>query len=151
MSTLDRSTNGPRVRRGKTSGDVAIARVVAYLKGRAVEPLRLDQLAGLAAMSRSHFSRRFRAVTGRAPGGYLRDLRMRRARDLLLRRRLTLTQVAVEAGFYDLPHFDKAFRKRFGVSPSQFVMTASAGPEADRGTRRTPRGPDPTSTAAAPR
>jgi AraC-like DNA-binding protein len=47
--------------------------------------------------------------------------------------------VALEAGFYDLPHFDKVFRERYGVSPSEFLRRKSLAPGSSltRGTRRT--------------
>ena len=51
---------------------------------------------------------------------YVRDLRLKRAYRLLVTAKLSLTSIAVESGFYDLPHFDKAFRHRFGISPHEF-------------------------------
>jgi AraC family transcriptional activator of mtrCDE len=74
----------------------------------------------MAAMSRSHFSRTFHAVAGISLRDYARDLRLRRAHDLLVGSQLSLTAVAVESGFYDLPHLDKAFRQHLGMSPKTF-------------------------------
>ena len=80
----------------------------------------LPELAGMAAMSRSHFSHTFRAVVGMPLRQYVRDLRLKQAHQLLLTSRRSLTDIAVEAGFYDLPHFDKAFRQRIGISPQDY-------------------------------
>jgi transcriptional regulator GlxA family with amidase domain len=59
------------------------------------------------------------AVIGMSLRDFVRDLRLNRAHDLLLGSSLSLTTLAVDAGFYDLPHFDKAFRQRLGVSPQE--------------------------------
>jgi AraC family transcriptional regulator len=74
----------------------------------------------MAAMSRSHFSHTFHAVAGMPLRDYVRDLRLKEANHLLLGSGLSITAVAVEAGFYDLPHFDKSFRQRFDMSPNDF-------------------------------
>src|SRR5437660_977625 len=76
-----------------------------------------------------------------APGrrDYVARLRLNRATELMLGSTLSLTAVAVEAGFYDLPHFDKVFRHRFRMSPQQFrvqqVGAADAGVHGRRGRR----------------
>jgi transcriptional regulator GlxA family with amidase domain len=54
----------------------------------------------------------------------VRDLRLKRAQELMRASRLSLSTIATEAGFYDLPHFNKAFRHRFGMSPTQFRLAA---------------------------
>ncbi len=113
-----------RLRRRSADGSqsgIAIQRVVGFLGEHYTEPLTLETVAKIAAMSRSHFCRMFRAVTGKPFRDYVRDLRFARAQELLLRSNLSLTAIAVEVGFYDLPHFNKAFRKRFGISPAAFV------------------------------
>lgn len=64
-------------------------------------------------MSRSHFSHTFHTVLGMSLRDYVRDLRLERAHLLLLASRISLTAIASESGFYDLPHLDKAFRHRY--------------------------------------
>jgi len=67
----------------------------------------LGEPAATAAMSRSHFSRVFHGAVGMSLRDYVARLRLNRATELMLGSTLSLTAVAVEAGFYDLPHFDK--------------------------------------------
>jgi AraC-like DNA-binding protein len=99
----------------------AVARVLTFLAEHVGEPVALDDLARLAAMSRFHLSRSFRSTVGMSLRVYVRNLRLERAQQMLTRSPQTsLTQVALDAGFYDLPHFDKAFRGRYGISPSEF-------------------------------
>ena len=49
-----------------------------------------------------------------------REIQLKRAHELLMGSTLSLTTIAVDAGFYDLPHFDKAFRQRLGMAPQKF-------------------------------
>ena len=83
-------------------------------------PATLGELATTAAMSRSHFSHTFHTVAGMALRDYVRDLRLQHAHRLILNSPLSLTDVAIDSGFYDLPHLDKAFRQRIGVSPQEY-------------------------------
>jgi AraC-like DNA-binding protein len=104
-----------------STGSVAtMKRVFAFLDEHAGETPSLRDLARMTQMSRSHFSRTFHSVAGMPLRGYVRELRLKRAHELLVSGKLSLTAVAVESGFYDLPHFDKAFRRRLGTSPRAF-------------------------------
>jgi AraC-like DNA-binding protein len=102
-----------------------IGQVREYLQGHYVDVPSLPQLAAMAGMSRSHFSRTFHAVVGTPLRQYVGDLRLQRACALLTTSTLSLTAIAMECGFYDLPHFDKAFRRRFGTAPQQFRQRAN--------------------------
>lgn len=102
------------------SAVAAMNRIRTFLGERVGETLTLRELAAMASMSRSHFSHTFHAVLGMSLRDYVRDLRLQRAHLLLLASPLSLTAIAAESGFYDLPHLDKAFRHRLGVSPHEF-------------------------------
>ena len=103
---------------------VAIKHIFAVLEQAITDVPALAVLAGKVAMSRSHFSRTFHAVAGISLRHYVRDLRLKRAQELMRASRLSLSAIALEAGFYDLPHFNKAFRHRFGMSPTQFRLAS---------------------------
>ena len=120
VGALQRVTGGrPRRRPASSRNVAAVRRILAVLEQRPKMP-PLFELAEMATMSRSHFSRTFHAVVGVSLRQYGRDVLLKRAHDLLLDRRLSLTTVAVQAGFYDLPHLDKVFRRRLGMSPREF-------------------------------
>jgi AraC-like DNA-binding protein len=105
---------------GSASMIRVMKRVRDYVADHLADAPRLDDLSVIAGMSRTAFSRRFHAVVGVSLRQHLRDLRLRQATNLLLTTRLAITDIAVESGFYDLPHLDKAFRKRLGTSPVRF-------------------------------
>jgi AraC-like DNA-binding protein len=105
-------------RRART--DDRVARVVTFIGDHYTEQLSLDDLAHLVRMPRVQFARLFRTTTGSSLRDHIRTLRLTRARDLMRTTSMTLTDIALESGFYDLPHLDKAFRKQFGMSPNEF-------------------------------
>lgn len=106
----------------------AIQQTFAMLETTAANVPGLAALAAMANMSRSHFSRTFHAVAGISLRDYVRDLRLKRAQHLMRVTGLSLTAIATASGFYDLPHFNKTFRQRFGMSPTQFRLASTASP-----------------------
>lgn len=83
-------------------------------------PLDVPALARVACMSSGHFSRRFRAVFGETPYGYLMTRRIERAKALLRRGDLTVTEVCVEVGCTSLGSFSTRFTELVGESPSAY-------------------------------
>ena len=84
------------------------------------EPLDLDALASVAAVSRSHFVREFAATYGETPIRYLTRRRIERAQDLLRSANLTVTEVSVLVGFSSLGSFTSRFKALVGVTPTQY-------------------------------
>ncbi|QYM75670.1 helix-turn-helix transcriptional regulator [Leucobacter luti] len=84
----------------------------------------LDTLAGLGAMSRSAFAKRFRELLGSSPGQYLAGVRMEDAK-----RRLasgaSVTQISRELGYGSDEGFSRAFRRHTGVVPSRWRSSSS--------------------------
>ena len=83
-------------------------------------PLTLDELAGVAGLSRSHFARRFRRSTGTTPHEFVLRARVERARALLDRTGTPLFEVAARCGFADQSHLTREFRKRVGTTPGRY-------------------------------
>lgn len=109
------------------SNRIEINRVVEYLHHRYGEKVTVDEMAAVAAMSPSHFSRVFRKETGHSPLNYLIDLRLAKARRLLVSGETCVTSVALRCGFASHSHFTDTFRKRFGCPPSDVMTTVKAG------------------------
>jgi AraC-like DNA-binding protein len=84
------------------------------------QPLDVGALARAAFMSPSHFSRRFRSVYGETPFSYLMTRRIERAKALLRRGDLTVTQVCMEVGCTSLGSFSARFTELVGESPSTY-------------------------------
>jgi AraC family transcriptional regulator len=94
--------------------------VLVQIQARLDEDLSLDRLARLAGLSRYHFLRRFRALTGETPKQYVLRLRVERAALWLVLLRSSVLEVALACGFQNHETFSRAFRRRFGTSPSDY-------------------------------
>ena len=92
------------------------------------EPLTLEILAAEAGISKFHFARLFRQMTGATPHAYILQVRMEAARSLLTETDLRVKQIAAQTGFSNVDAFSSAFTRRQGVTPSEFRRLASAVP-----------------------
>jgi transcriptional regulator GlxA family with amidase domain len=84
------------------------------------QPLDVPALARQALMSTSHFSRQFRAAYGETPYSYLMTRRIERAKALLRRGDLTVTDVCMAVGCTSLGSFSSRFTELVGESPSGY-------------------------------
>jgi AraC-like DNA-binding protein len=83
-------------------------------------PLDVPALARAALMSPAHFSRQFRAAYGETPYGYLMTRRIERAKALLRRGELTVTEVCLEVGCASLGSFSARFTQLVGETPTAY-------------------------------
>jgi len=118
---------GPRNARSRS-----IDRVLAQVRRRLHEPLDVQALADLAGLSRAHFSRVFKTCEGVPPAEFVLAERMRRAASLLVSGAANVKAVARDCGFDDPNYFAKAFRRRFGASPTEFRTTGMYSDSARR-------------------
>jgi AraC family transcriptional regulator len=86
------------------------------------ERLTLDDMARVACLSPSHFLRSFQQLFRQTPHQFLTDQRLRRARRLLLKTDLPVTEICFQVGFESLGSFSSLFRKKLGISPAAFRM-----------------------------
>ena len=84
------------------------------------KPLDVPALARAALMSTGHFARSFRAAYGETPYGYLMTRRIERAKALLRRGDLPVTEVCFAVGFTSLGSFSSRFSELVGESPSAY-------------------------------
>lgn len=88
------------------------------------QPLALADMASWVNLSPYHFARLFRASFGCPPYQYVQEQRLVRARDMLRKRSHNITAIALTCGFNDPSQFSRAFKSRFGVTPSGFRAEA---------------------------
>jgi AraC-like DNA-binding protein len=104
-----------------TAGDLAHLRRARDLMDREyARPLDVPALAGAAHMSAAHFSRRSRAAYGETPYSYLMTRRIERAKALLRRRDMTVTEVCLAVGCTSLGSFSSRFTDLVGETPSSY-------------------------------
>ena len=97
-----------------------IEAVKRYIRDHIDESLERDVLAGVAGFSVSHLQRVFAVCTGESIAAHVRRVRMERAGRKLRMGAVDITEVALAAGYDSHAAFGKAFKRRFGLSPSEF-------------------------------
>jgi AraC-like DNA-binding protein len=95
-----------------------ITKAIHLLRSKFRVPLRVPELAKSAAMSASSFHEHFKAITGRTPLQYQKDLRLIEAHTLLTAMSHTVSEVAYAVGYESPSHFSRDYRRRYGVPPS---------------------------------
>lgn len=99
--------------------DPLVAETVRLVRSEACESLTAAEVVARApAVSRSTLERRFREVVGRSIGEEIRRVRLDRARQLIEAGGMSLTEIALQCGFSDLPHLTRQFTRHYGKPPS---------------------------------
>jgi signal transduction histidine kinase/ligand-binding sensor domain-containing protein/DNA-binding response OmpR family regulator len=83
--------------------------------------LDIEQFATEVGVSRMQLYRKFDALTNMTVKEFVRSIRLKRAAQLLLKKKMTVTEIAYAVGFKDLSHFRKCFHREFGMSASEYV------------------------------
>lgn len=91
-----------------------------FMEASLEQPLSLVQIAAVANLSPNHLLRSFRALFGQSPRQYLISRRLERARYWLIHSAKPIGEICMEVGFESLGSFSWLFRKRFGLSPSEY-------------------------------
>jgi AraC family transcriptional regulator len=102
----------------------SVERVIQAMHAKLEEPLGLTSMAKIAYLSRFHFNRTFRRVTGIPPTRFLYALRIASARRLLLHTQMHVIDICYEVGYNSLGTFTRRFTELLGVSPMRFRLMA---------------------------
>lgn len=97
-----------------------ILKVKNFISKNYMDELRLPELASLAGMSSSAFSRFFKLHTGRNISEYIIDLRLGYAARMLVDTAKSISEIGFDCGFNNLSNFNRIFKKKKGCSPSEF-------------------------------
>ncbi|MBB6731068.1 AraC family transcriptional regulator [Cohnella zeiphila] len=95
----------------------ALAETLSYLNEHYMLKLTLPMLAKRAGMSEGHFTVLFKRLTGTTMTGYLRALRIEKAKRMFEETRLSAKEIAQRVGFADYFHFSRVFKQEAGLSP----------------------------------
>lgn len=96
------------------------ARFLAIVKAEMNDPeLNVDALASKMGLGRSQFYRKIKAITNYSPVELLRQLRLKKARELLLTTEQSISEIAYEVGFSAPAYFTRCYREAFGETPTE--------------------------------
>jgi AraC-like DNA-binding protein len=112
-----------RAPRGEPTDELMDQAVAVILDNFTSPDLSLGELATILGISAAQLSRRFRAARGVTPIAYLRDLRLRKARELLAETDATLRTVAERSGYRSAFYLSRVFTSQTGHSPSHYRRT----------------------------
>lgn len=109
------------VRSAVQAGDDSIREAMRYMREHAHAPLSVEQVARHVGMSASHFAHRFSAVARTSPMRFLKQLRLERARELMVNDRLRVGEAALRVGYESTSHFNRDFKAAFGAAPGSYA------------------------------
>jgi transcriptional regulator GlxA family with amidase domain len=104
-----------------------IQRAVEWIRAHLEEPIAVETLAGVAAMSVSSFHRHFKAVTGLSPLAYHKQMRLQEARRRLLAEPGAVASVAFSVGYESVSQFSREYTRQFGLPPARDAARLRAG------------------------
>lgn len=106
---------------------VQVRQSKAFMEKYYSDRIVLNDLAKAALMSRFHYIRIFQRMYGLTPRMFLRDLRVKKAKDLI-RKGSSITQVCFEVGYESLPTFSTVFKKCTGYTPREYRHIHNSNP-----------------------
>jgi AraC-like DNA-binding protein/ligand-binding sensor protein len=105
----------------QTSGDsLIVRRAKDYVARHQSDPISLAEICRTLNVSTFHFCRTFKQTTGLTFVEYLSRVRIEKAKSLLHKSDLRVSEIAYEVGFQSITHFNRVFRKIVGYSPTVF-------------------------------
>lgn len=96
----------------------SLIKVAQLMEDNIEKPLSLDEIASATRLSRRQIERLFKRHLDCVPKRYYLQLRLRRARELLLQTSMPIIDITTACGFQSPPHFSRCYRAQFGCPPS---------------------------------
>lgn len=112
--------SGAFTRNGQDSDNARVAKVCDYIERNYRHEIRLADLALIADLTETSFSRFFSMHAGRSISDYILSVRIGHAVRLLLNTSMDIAEVCYDCGFNTVSHFNRCFKARKGCSPTQF-------------------------------
>ena len=105
---------------GRKEMDAGIKILADKIISHPEQELPIETLAADIFVSKYYLIRKFKSSIGMTPHQFCIQNRIRKSQGLLDEEK-TISRIAAEMGFYDQSHFDKAFQKIVGISPSEYI------------------------------
>jgi len=111
------SSRKVQTRRGSGLSRWQLRQSTDYLEAHITQDISLEEMAKLAGLSQSQFARLFKVSTGMPPYRWSLATRIKRAQELLLLGKDSISDIAIQTGFADQSHLTKTFRRVTGATP----------------------------------
>lgn len=106
--------------RGGAEKKTAIDEVVALMQANYFRPMTLEEMARKACMTKGSFCRSFRAKTGKTYSASLNEIRLGHICRLLAETTDTVSEIAYRAGYRNIHHFHRHFKRQKGCTPLEY-------------------------------
>jgi signal transduction histidine kinase/DNA-binding response OmpR family regulator/ligand-binding sensor domain-containing protein len=117
----------------KSGDEKMMGRIMTILNNNIENPqLNVEMLAREVGISRVQLHRKLKELTGLSSSEFIRELRLKQAAELLREKRMDISQIAYSVGFSNRTHFSTAFRKFYGISPSEYIQKSTDNGSADQ-------------------
>ena len=82
--------------------------------------LRVEDMASAVNLGRTVFFNKLKSIVGMSPNDFVRDLRIKRAMELIKGSKMTISEISIAVGFNDQRYFSRVFKKHTGKTPSEY-------------------------------
>ncbi len=110
-------------KQGNGQYSAPVKEVMRYVEEHLGERISLEQVADAVFLSRPYLSTLFKKETGKKFSSYLQEVRLEKSCIMLRNSRLSIGEIAEQAGFFDSAHFSKVFKEHYGCSPLEYRKT----------------------------
>ena len=112
----------------KSNDELLMERLMNIINAHLDDPeLNVEMLAERVGLSRVQLHRRLKELTGIPASEFIRNIRLKQAAILLKDKKMNISQTAYAVGFVNHTHFSTAFKKFYGVSPTDYIINAAKG------------------------
>lgn len=118
--SIIRSYLGYKRNYSQVSNRLEINNTIEYMHSNIDKKINLEELSNHVSMSVTHFSRVFKREMGETAMNYLSNIRLDKAKKLLLSQELSITEIAYECGYSSLSHLSAAFKNKYNYSPKEY-------------------------------
>ncbi|MEM8492227.1 MAG: AraC family transcriptional regulator [Pseudomonadota bacterium] len=106
--------------RAQDRGGIDLSHVQGFMRENIGQTLTLEQLASTTNMSKFHFSKRYKALSGYSPVKHFQNMKIEHACSLLDGTDLSVSAIADQLGYEDPLYFSRVFRRTIGISPRAY-------------------------------
>ncbi|MBD0833392.1 hybrid sensor histidine kinase/response regulator transcription factor [Aestuariibaculum sediminum] len=123
FSVFDKSVNGYKPMPSLiTEQDEEIMKKVMHSIEKNIDNnnFTVEELGAIVGINRTTFGNKIKSLTGFTPVEFIKDVRLKRAEQLIVNTQLLIKEIASMSGFVDMKYFGKSFKKKYGVTPMEY-------------------------------
>ena len=99
---------------------LTVQKAVRIIQERYADGISLDEIAGMLHITPEYLSGQFNREVGRSFSSYIKELRLRKAKELLLGSELKAFEIALKVGYPDPKYFSRVFKEATGMTPGEY-------------------------------